>query len=123
MIVEDGLELFEIMNFDLEDDRKKFDVVLMKFEDLCIGEINEIYERIYLIIEIKKVKVLINMWMFYVYWCNCLIYVCVYMIYWYLIVLYLILVECERSCYKGKSLYLVEWLIFVKVVKLYFSRW
>ena len=44
-IGEDGLELFEGMNFDPEDDRKKLDAVMTKFEDLFIGETIETYER------------------------------------------------------------------------------
>lgn len=59
-IVEDGLELFEIMNFDPEDDRKKLDAILTKFEDLCIGETNETYERTHSTIETKKAKASIN---------------------------------------------------------------
>lgn len=48
------------MNFDPEDDRKKLDAVLTKFEDLCIGETNETYERTYSTIETKKAKASIN---------------------------------------------------------------
>ena len=33
------------MNFDPQDDRKKLDAVMTKFEDLCIGQTNETYER------------------------------------------------------------------------------
>ena len=44
-IGEDGLELFEGMNFDPEDDWKKLNTIMTKFEDLCIGETNETYER------------------------------------------------------------------------------
>ena len=33
------------MNFDPEDVRKKLDAVMTKFENLCIGETNETYER------------------------------------------------------------------------------
>ncbi|XP_068696020.1 uncharacterized protein [Montipora foliosa] len=44
-ISEDGLELLDGMNFDPEDDRKKLDAVITKFEELCIGETNETYKR------------------------------------------------------------------------------
>lgn len=44
-IGEDGLELFDGMNFHPEYDMKKLDAVIAKFEELCIGETNETYER------------------------------------------------------------------------------
>ena len=44
-IGKDGLELFNGMHFDPEDDRKKLYAVITKFEEVCIGETNETYER------------------------------------------------------------------------------
>ena len=41
VIGEDGLELFNGMNLKPEDDRKKLNAIITKFEELCIGETNE----------------------------------------------------------------------------------
>ena len=41
VIGEDGLELFNGMNLNPEDDRKKLNAIITKFEELCIGETNE----------------------------------------------------------------------------------
>ena len=44
-IGDDALEMFEGMDFSSEEDRTKYDVVLQKFGELCLGETNETYER------------------------------------------------------------------------------
>ena len=42
---EDALEIFEGMDFASAEDRAKLDIVVNKFQELCLGETNEIYER------------------------------------------------------------------------------
>ena len=44
-IGEDALEIFEGLDFPSEDDRKKLEVVITKFQEFCLGETNETYER------------------------------------------------------------------------------
>ena len=44
-IGEDALEIFEGLDFPSEDDRKKLEVVITKFQEFCFGETNETYER------------------------------------------------------------------------------
>ena len=44
-IGEDALEVFEGLDFASEEDRTKFDIVVTKFKELCLGEANETYER------------------------------------------------------------------------------
>ena len=44
-IGEDALEIFEGLDFPSEDDRKKLEVVITKFQGFCLGETNETYER------------------------------------------------------------------------------
>ena len=39
------MEIFEGLNFALEDERTKFDKVVKEFQDLCLGGTNETYER------------------------------------------------------------------------------
>ena len=42
---EDALEILEGMDFASAEDRAKLDIVVNKFQELCMGETNEIYER------------------------------------------------------------------------------
>ena len=44
-IGEEAMEIFEGLDFASEDKRTKFDIVVKKFQDLCLGETNETYER------------------------------------------------------------------------------
>ena len=44
-IGEEAMEIFEGLDFASEDERTKFDIVVEKFQDLCLGETNETYER------------------------------------------------------------------------------
>ena len=44
-IGEDAMEIFEGLDFASEEDRTKFDIVVTKFKELCLGETNETYER------------------------------------------------------------------------------
>ena len=44
-IGEEAMEIFEGLDFASEDERTKFDIVVKKFQDLCLGETNETYER------------------------------------------------------------------------------
>ena len=44
-IGEDALEIFEGLDFPSEEDRKILEVVITKFQDFCLGETNETYER------------------------------------------------------------------------------
>ena len=44
-IGEDALEIFEGLDFPSEDDRKKLEVVITKFQEFYLGETNETYER------------------------------------------------------------------------------
>ena len=39
------MEIFEGLDFASEEDRTKFDIVVSKFKELCLGETNETYER------------------------------------------------------------------------------
>ena len=38
-------KFFEGLDFASEEDRTKFDIVVTKFKELCLGETNETYER------------------------------------------------------------------------------
>lgn len=42
---EDAMEIYEGMDFATEEDRTKLDIVVNKFQELCLGETNETYER------------------------------------------------------------------------------
>ena len=42
---EDAMKILQGMDFASEDDRTKLDIVLNKFQELCLGETNETYER------------------------------------------------------------------------------
>ena len=44
-IGEDAMEIFEGLDFASEEDRTKFDIVVTKFKELCLGETNETYEN------------------------------------------------------------------------------
>ena len=45
VIGEDALEIFDRMNFAPETDNQVLNKVVEKFEEFCIGETNETYER------------------------------------------------------------------------------
>ena len=45
VVGEDGLEIYDGMDVSPETDRKMLDKVVKKFEEFCIGETNEMYER------------------------------------------------------------------------------
>ena len=45
VIGEEALEMFDGMEFSPETDRQVLNKVIRKFEELCIGETNETYER------------------------------------------------------------------------------
>ena len=42
---EDAMEIFQGMDFASEDNCTKLDLVLNKFQELCLGETNETYDR------------------------------------------------------------------------------
>ena len=44
-IGEEAMEIFEGLDFASEDERTKIDIVVKKFQDICLGETNETYER------------------------------------------------------------------------------
>lgn len=44
-IGEDGLEVFNTFELEWEEDKKKIDVVLMKFDDYCSPQKNNLFER------------------------------------------------------------------------------
>ena len=44
-IGEDAFEIFEGMDFPTDEDRTKYEVVVKKFSELCLGEMKETYER------------------------------------------------------------------------------
>lgn len=45
VIGEDAMEIFDGMDFTPETNRQVFSKVIKKFEEFCIGETNETYER------------------------------------------------------------------------------
>ena len=45
LVGEDGLEIYDGMDFSPETDREMLNKVVKKFEEFCIGETNETYER------------------------------------------------------------------------------
>ena len=128
-IGEDGLELFEGMNFDPKDDRKKLDAIMTRFEDLCIRETNlciretnlciretnETYERCIFNSRNQEGGESIDKYMNALCtlvqsckFCSCLHD--------------LLVAERERSCCKKKSSCLAERLISAKAPKLHLSR-